>query len=564
MTLNITEIENSIVTGPSSTAGVFMGGPRAMCALPSGNIIWMAFAREKPAGTHRIEVLYSTDFGANWTSDSLLTIPQAASIHGPIIRLDSSGVVHMVYCNNPGSGAHIFYTKRISPNTWTAAVQCEDSQIIPTNLINDHSDTLDFAVTSDQKIHIFTCVAATGGVSPRHPFYITNESGSFVTVRMTTDLLSSTSPAWQHGGSITADGNDTLHVAAAIRRASPSADRLEYGKKFAGEAWKDWKTSGNYEVVFSTTSGNFNVAAQPSINCDTGSGVFIAQTLEPTIKQVNHFRRNFGGTWTQQNLQTGADSSYNYSAPSLAIDEEGTHFICYTSNKIGTFPTQQQPVYQTFVPGVSVPSAQILIQDNNAQHSNSQQTSVIALHHIIPFLGAPAGIPGKGFALMWHEALTNPMKIFFGITTDFEFASAADLVNEGPPSCQAEPDRASKVFAGEGTASLSYPLGPDFVFNEMARFDTIIASSDHGYDTTWPHRATNRRRWRIEHRNITKTQRDTVVNFFNARQGPVEAFNFTHPETGATIKVHFLSDKISPIKHEPNVYTIRLELEELF
>lgn len=73
-----------------------------------------------------------------------------------------------------------------------------------------------------------------------------------------------------------------------------------------------------------------------------------------------------------------------------------------------------------------------------------------------------------------------------------------------------------------------------------------------------------RRMFEVRALNTTEAERDTLEAFYDARNGIEEAFDWTPPLEGATIKVCFVDDKLGTALKAPGVFSFSFKLQEVF
>jgi len=495
---------------------------------------------------------YSDDLGVNWTLDATVDNGTFGINLGMQIHLDPTSQQPVVFGHDINS-ERMRFTRRISPGSWTAWADMGTTTINSTTQENVYFSG---CVDSDGNYHVIA--KDVGGTN--NLIYITNASGSFTGSTVWTSAAGQDTPT----ACLASDSDGFVHLFYRYRDTSGTQHQFyRYVKKANADSYPELQTESyslpieDVQTIVGVTTSDSTRQYQIDIAIDDGGNAhlcWIQNNGTSTTGPEVYYGKKVAGAWTVELVEL--DNTRAHIAPTIAVNQNGDVFISWmemTNTMIG----DNEVVIAHRVSSWSVSSPFSVAGDDDCWP--------VLMHHQSPLLAVRPGISKVGYLGIYLDFDVGSgeadYKLFY--SDDWEPYSIDDLVSEGPPSCEAEPDRASKVLTGEGTASLTYPQVPDLVFQETNRFDTRVVESDHGYQTTHPARATTRRMWTAQHRFITKTQRDTIVTFLDARQGPFEAFNFTLPE-GGTVKVHFFPDTLKAEKVNPNVYNVTFQVEELF
>jgi len=103
---------------------------------------------------------------------------------------------------------------------------------------------------------------------------------------------------------------------------------------------------------------------------------------------------------------------------------------------------------------------------------------------------------------------------------------------------------------------------PDYSFQETYRYNTI--KSDLEGKIRYRFRQGRKRAWRLEFKAISLTECNDIYDFFKARRGSWEYFNWNHPESGTNVKVRFGDDSMTRKEVGPDAYNISTTLQEVF
>lgn len=546
-----------IVSGLSDLGGNLGGfaqpGNHCIALVPNSNTIWFVY-NTLVGSAEKLRVVYSTDSGANWTQDVEFSFT-TSQIVTQTLAVDSSGGIHLVWGDSSaGTVGEIRYSRRISAGNWTTVVAIND--ITKAQVTGSTQRSMAVAVDSFQKVHVVGWDQKPGFGSIR-PYYITNESGSFVTMLIDTSSADGdTSITYRQNCSLMFDADNTLHCLRQGFRSGVA--HVSYHTKAHGQPWADWGDTSTYENIAEYNSAFAQATSDLAIDSNKKAHVVIGDVDAPnsTMKYYNRV----SGSWAEIATLESISGTTEMGRPSIAVDRDGFAHCAYPFAN----PTNEDIRVKTINTSTGVVTLTTDVTTGGTADHSTQQDGPFLANHCAPFQGFYWGILGSGFCGFYLENTSgSDRKIYFFKSDDFAFPTLEDLVTEGPPSCPAEPDRASKALAGEGTASLTYPQTPDMVFEERERFQTRKVESDHGYETTHSRFPASRRMWTATHFSISKTQRDTIMAFIEARLGAEEAFNFTLVETGGTVKVRFLPETIRAEKKAPDVYDVTFQLEEL-
>lgn len=278
-------------------------------AADSSNTIHLVWHDETP-GNREIYYKNSSDGGATWSTLKRLTWNTGYS-ECPIIAIDSSDIIHLVWQDDSPGNREIYYKNSSDGGaTWSAATRL-------TWRAGD-SENPDIAIDSSDTIHVFW-----QDLSPGHAelFYKkSTDAGSTWTVQRIT---------WSSGHSIRPD--------AAI----DSSDNIFL-------VWVD-RTPGNYEIYFkqSTDSGASWLGTtrltwtsaeddNPSIITDSSNNIHIVWQDDVAGKNGLHYKRSTdsGSTWTKQRLTWTTSVK---GSPFIATDMRDYIHIVWRDNMSGNY-----------------------------------------------------------------------------------------------------------------------------------------------------------------------------------------------------------------------------------
>ncbi len=107
-------------------------------------------------------------------------------------------------------------------------------------------------------------------------------------------------------------------------------------------------------------------------------------------------------------------------------------------------------------------------------------------------------------------------------------------------------------------------LTPSLTYTETESVPARVERFALGYTQRSAIRTRSRRRFTCRWEYIDQGTRDTLANFFRARFGPVEQFEWTPPDRVSPVLVHLADVEFDDELRDAGVYSVRAELEELF
>ncbi|MFQ5645903.1 MAG: DUF2460 domain-containing protein [bacterium] len=96
-------------------------------------------------------------------------------------------------------------------------------------------------------------------------------------------------------------------------------------------------------------------------------------------------------------------------------------------------------------------------------------------------------------------------------------------------------------------ALLDFPaLDIQYEFTEEVGFDDVLVTAyPNGLEQRIQTAAASRRKFHLRFKVLSQTDMDSLYNFYMARHGGLEPFNFTNPRTSEVITVRFLNQALS-------------------
>ena len=103
---------------------------------------------------------------------------------------------------------------------------------------------------------------------------------------------------------------------------------------------------------------------------------------------------------------------------------------------------------------------------------------------------------------------------------------------------------------------------PDYVINESPEFDTLTSEKDIGIEQRRPRREVSLRKWSLQFKNRTLAEYTTIKNFYTARLGSFEAFEWENPLDSTRYIVRFEDDSLTFKCKNFGVFDISIKFKE--
>ncbi len=109
----------------------------------------------------------------------------------------------------------------------------------------------------------------------------------------------------------------------------------------------------------------------------------------------------------------------------------------------------------------------------------------------------------------------------------------------------------------------TWSLTPDFNWEETPEFHTLVSQMESGFEQRRNKWSASRRKFRLVFTNRSKTDYETARDFFLARKGAYEAFDWTNPNDSVSYSVRFDGDSFKFINKAYNVYAFECTFIEV-
>lgn len=104
---------------------------------------------------------------------------------------------------------------------------------------------------------------------------------------------------------------------------------------------------------------------------------------------------------------------------------------------------------------------------------------------------------------------------------------------------------------------------PDFVFEETPKFQTIVSTFENGSEQRRARWGTARREWKLQFVNKTKTEFESIRNFFIAKKGALTAFTWENINDSVEYSVRFVEDSVNFKMKSTGVYDFEFSFIEV-
>ena len=107
-----------------------------------------------------------------------------------------------------------------------------------------------------------------------------------------------------------------------------------------------------------------------------------------------------------------------------------------------------------------------------------------------------------------------------------------------------------------------YSINPSYVYEEEIEYITKATMMENGSEVRLSY-GTPIRKFTLDYNKITKAIYDSIVDFFTARLGRYETFDWENPNDSVTYTVRFIDDTLETEEIAYEVYNVKLSLSEV-
>ncbi len=104
---------------------------------------------------------------------------------------------------------------------------------------------------------------------------------------------------------------------------------------------------------------------------------------------------------------------------------------------------------------------------------------------------------------------------------------------------------------------------PDFVFEESLEYKTLVSEFENGAQQLRRKWQAPRHKWRLKFTSRTKSDMETVRDFFKSKYGALTAFTWTNPNDELEYAVRFVEDSFKFVMKAYQVYDFEFDLLEV-
>jgi len=101
-----------------------------------------------------------------------------------------------------------------------------------------------------------------------------------------------------------------------------------------------------------------------------------------------------------------------------------------------------------------------------------------------------------------------------------------------------------------------FTIAPDFTVEEEIAYNTLTTQFENGVEQRRAKWSTPMRKWRLEFRYKTATEKDSLVSYFTGKLGSLTSFTWTNPIDSTEYTVRFQEDSLSVKMVAYNVFNV--------
>ena len=103
-------------------------------------------------------------------------------------------------------------------------------------------------------------------------------------------------------------------------------------------------------------------------------------------------------------------------------------------------------------------------------------------------------------------------------------------------------------------------INPSFVFDQTPQYKTLISEFENGAEQRRSKRSSAITEYRLIYKNISSTDKDTIVNLFGTKKGAYSSLTWTHPISSSTLTVRFKEDSLTYTNTSYGLYDLEFTL----
>ena len=366
---------------------------------PRGITHWNARLFSTYERASEVRVAYSDDNGVSWTEEQGSANVDYTVSGDPVIAIDSSGNLHLVYTGVAGGNERIVYRKRDSDGTWNTEEQVDDGLVrqLKPALCLDSSDNLHV---------VWQRGAAPSSTAIRYRKKTGASWDTFQTIYTGDD---------QYEPEIAIDLSDNLYAVWGGSGFGTNSTKLQIiwsGKVNGATSW------GGSAAL---TDVNRNQES-PSLCIDTSDNVYVvwqgsgysgggATTNRNQILVIKYNGSSWGSV-VQLTNYNGSGSNYHAFGPSIGLDQKNNLYAAWYRSVIGVVD-HTDTRYRISTDSASSWGSTLVIATGAASEKNIEPTNMSGLYpRSTGVSGVSKGLPLAGMYTVWYRDIaTNEFKI---------------------------------------------------------------------------------------------------------------------------------------------------------
>lgn len=104
---------------------------------------------------------------------------------------------------------------------------------------------------------------------------------------------------------------------------------------------------------------------------------------------------------------------------------------------------------------------------------------------------------------------------------------------------------------------------PDYVLEEEIGYGTLVSNFENGVEQRRAKRSSSIRKFSLNFNFRTKTDMQTIRDFFIAKLGQLTSFTWVNPNDSATYNVRFQQDSFKFSLVAPNIYSFKFDFVQV-
>ena len=106
-------------------------------------------------------------------------------------------------------------------------------------------------------------------------------------------------------------------------------------------------------------------------------------------------------------------------------------------------------------------------------------------------------------------------------------------------------------------------LQPDYAFEEIEKYDTIVTEFENGVEQRRPRWATSLKSWVFVYKNKNSTDVGTLQTLFSTKKGMYDTWYWTNPVNNTQYLVRFNTDELRVSLKAYGVYDVEFSVRQV-